>query len=163
MSIWSRLHWPEFNPTECLSVGCCWVSFKGWGDILPSEFSQCVVHWGVRCRHLNMAPGTLTLAQEGIQAWQWQCCSGGISCTEQLCPRSGSSSGGGGGHRSAPQGRAADSWSPTGCWDLSPHTVARHLGKPSPKRSCMSVTLLIILSQALSLCLEVRNAFHLQS
>lgn len=64
---------------------------------------------------------------------------------------------------SASQRHTTDSWNPTGSQDLSPYIVARHLGKPLPRSSCTSVMLLIILSQAWSVCLEVRNAFHLWS
>lgn len=67
-------------------------------DINPNEKLllfpiKCVVHWGVCCRDLKLAPSTVTLALEGTQAHQWQCCSGGTSCTEWLCPRACNNSG----------------------------------------------------------------------
>lgn len=114
-----------------------------------------MVCYGVCSRDLHLVSGTLAVAQDSIQACQWQCCSQDTSSAEWLCPRGCSSSGGDFHrcvHHTSLWRHAPDLWTSMSSWDLSLHITARHLEKRFPRSSCMSVMLLIIFFQSV-ICL----------
>lgn len=131
-------------------------SFKGWGASLPSGFCS-VLCWEVWCRDLtwhqvpSLGFGRCPKHTRACSAAQGElCCVPGITAARVWCSQV-----------SALQRHNSDCWNTTGWTDLSyRYIMARHLRKPSARSSCISLMVLIILFQAWSLCLEVRNAFH---